>query len=345
MQSLSASMHACQLVILLACLSISDSLLRLPMERDRYARKQSFKLRRVRHVLESSSPSALLGGWLGADESVLKSSSDGEMLGNSTESQHLLALTRTDKAQSAVALDGGVGSFLAYSGYFIIIAVLAVCIGVLLKWQLIRRVHYEIQERDRDLIGTDIHIEKIDANIITGRIWIYGLDIDNMKDFTADTIFRADYILVDFDIQRLLMSFFTHIKIEELALSGVHVTVEHTLLNSNVSEMIKFIKDKVEKGQKEKTSEDSQDSPKSVEVTIHRIDVQGIEASTRLSTSKRIVGKRKELHTSTWPIKDIVYEDFHTNKGIQTVIKSILSGVLQKVKDSMTTMACAPCGK
>mmetsp|Transcript_76595 Transcript_76595/g.144303 ORF Transcript_76595/g.144303 Transcript_76595/m.144303 type:complete len:346 (+) Transcript_76595:47-1084(+) len=345
MQSLSASMHACQLVILLACLSISDSLLRLPMERDRYARKQSFKLRRVRHVLESSSPSALLGGWLGADESVLKSSSDGEMLGNSTESQHLLALTRTDKAQSAVALDGGVGSFLAYSGYFIIIAVLAVCIGVLLKWQLIRRVHYEIQERDRDLIGTDIHIEKIDANIITGRIWIYGLDIDNMKDFTADTIFRADYILVDFDIQRLLMSFFTHIKIEELALSGVHVTVEHTLLNSNVSEMIKFIKDKVEKGQKEKTSEDSQDSPKSVEVTIHRINLLNIQASTRLSTSKRIVGKRKELHTSTWPIKDIVYEDFHTNKGIQTVIKSILSGVLQKVKDSMTTMACAPCGK
>mmetsp|Transcript_20284 Transcript_20284/g.38015 ORF Transcript_20284/g.38015 Transcript_20284/m.38015 type:complete len:342 (+) Transcript_20284:52-1077(+) len=341
MQSLSASMHACQLVILLACLSISDSLLRLPMERDRYARKQSFKLRRVRHVLESSSPSALLGGWLGADESVLSSSSDDEIPGNSAEIQHVLALTSTDKAQSAVALDGGVGS-----GYFIIIiALLAVCTVAVLKWLLIRRVHYEIQERDRDLIGTDIHIEKIDANIITGRIWIYGLDIDNMKDFTADTIFRADYILVDFDIQRLLMSFFTHIKIEELALSGVHVTVEHTLLNSNVSEMIKFIKDKVEKGQKEKTSEDSQDSPKSVEVTIHRIDVQGIEASTRLSTSKRIVGKRKELHTSTWPIKDIVYEDFHTNKGIQTVIKSILSGVLQKVKDSMTTMACAPCGK
>mmetsp|Transcript_10137 Transcript_10137/g.18642 ORF Transcript_10137/g.18642 Transcript_10137/m.18642 type:complete len:443 (+) Transcript_10137:58-1386(+) len=262
----------------------------------------------------------------------------------------LLALNKTSAGQSAAAIRPGMfqeafcsfGSFLDRNwlrlGIFILTAVL---VAYLLQIQLSRTIHSEIEKRDRDVIGTDIHIEKVDSNIFTGCINIYGIEVENVKGFTADSILRADKVLVDFDMQCLLLSFFKHIKIEEIALSGVHATVEHTFLNSNIAEMLQFIKRQQEEGNKT----DPKDQP---DVSIHRIDVKGIRATTRLSTSARITGKRKEVHSTTWPIADILFEDFQTTKGIQPVIKAILSGILQKVKESMSSMAtprCRPCKK
>jgi len=116
--------------------------------------------------------------------------------------------------------------FWKFLGLFMIISVIVPTLNAWLMTKIGKWLKGYIEEVDRQYIGTDIHIGKIDLSICYARITIHNLKIDNPQGYKSEHLMYARTLTLDLDLLELLWTRGNHIVVEEFKLEEVEATIE-----------------------------------------------------------------------------------------------------------------------
>jgi len=188
---------------------------------------------------------------------------------------------------------------------------------------------------DERLIGLKIVIDSVKLEPMVGRVELHGVTVPNPEGYRSAYLLRADVVLVDLDMQKLLLSVGGKIDVEEVVADGVDVIYEKALTTSNVNELVTHLSkgDKKKAGASKKDAKDGKkgDGP---EVKVHRVLVRNIGA--------KLAAVLTAGYGPWLEVGDTGYEDFDKEAGgargfmdvvrvlLATLLKSILATVVGK---------------
>jgi len=127
-------------------------------------------------------------------------------------------------------VSGGIcGSFVGFwmfVGGFIVISVIMPTLNAWLMRVIGRWLKAYIEEVDREYIGVDVHIGKIDLSICYARVVIHNLQIDNPEGYQSQHLMYAKQLTLDLDLLELLRTRGQHVVVEEFKLEQVDAIIE-----------------------------------------------------------------------------------------------------------------------
>lgn len=218
-----------------------------------------------------------------------------------------------------------------------------------------KTIKKKIEEIDRSLIGTDVHLGSVDLNLAYGRLVINDLIVDNPTHENGTKIFKNEYLLkchrlvFDLDMEELFLSMFKHIVVEELELDEVDAIVEYNSMfvgagESNLQRILDFMKNKKKKDAKNKQEPEQKVPEKKVEANkndkkdqkkkggrkVELLKVELNDIGAKLSATRGL--------SSRIAVSDIRYKNFTKQVGesamddivyilLQSIGKSILANI------------------
>mmetsp|Transcript_73122 Transcript_73122/g.141446 ORF Transcript_73122/g.141446 Transcript_73122/m.141446 type:complete len:328 (-) Transcript_73122:111-1094(-) len=127
-------------------------------------------------------------------------------------------------------VSGGIcGSFVGFwmfVGGFIVISVIMPTLNAWLMRVIGRWLKAYIEEVDREYIGVDVHIGKIDLSICYARVVIHNLQIDNPEGYQSQHLMYAKQLTLDLDLLELLRTRGQHVVVEEFKLEQLDAIIE-----------------------------------------------------------------------------------------------------------------------
>lgn len=205
---------------------------------------------------------------------------------------------------------------------------------------------------DRDHIGVDIHIGKLDISLCSGRALIHDLKIDNPEGYSSEHLFKAKRISIDVDVAELIASKMQHIVIEVLELNNIDAVIEYKSVvfghgPSNLQTVLDFMgkskttkKPILEDGSKPTLTADpalvSEDKPakKKRDITLQKVEFVDVGAQMVTSFNMTTIAR---THLAC---ADMRYKDFEaetSSKGLDVIelvailLKSIMKSVMVNI--------------
>jgi len=117
--------------------------------------------------------------------------------------------------------------FWMFLGLFMCLSILVPTLNIWLMGRIGKWLKKYIEEVDREYIGVDIHIGKIDLSICYARVVIHHLKIDNPEGFHSDHLMYARSLTLDLDLLELLWTRGKHVVVEEFKLEELEAIIEY----------------------------------------------------------------------------------------------------------------------
>jgi hypothetical protein len=169
---------------------------------------------------------------------------------------------------ACVALFG----FRIFLGLFVIVSVIVPTLNAWLMAKIGSWLKKYIEEVDREYIGVDIHIGRIDLSICYARVVIHHLKIDNPQGYKSEHLLSAGSLTLDLDLLELLRTRGRHIVVEEFKLDEVEAIIEYKNVvwgtgESNIQAVQDFVCKPHEPPNHEEPAPPPETSPRSVSST------------------------------------------------------------------------------
>lgn len=150
--------------------------------------------------------------------------------------------------------------FWKFLGALAVFCIFALPVYQCMMWWIGKKLKSYIEEIDRDVIGVDVTMEKVDLRIFAGRLVIHDLLVKNPEGYHSPYLVKASQVVFDLHVEATLKSWAKSIVIEELGLHSIDLIVEYNSMVfghgvSNVQTILDFMKSK--KAKKAKKPEDS----------------------------------------------------------------------------------------
>jgi len=177
---------------------------------------------------------------------------------------------------------------------------------------------------DASVLGVKVTVGALHIIATSAKIEVEDLTIANPDGYHSPYLLRADKMIVDLELQKLIFSMGKDVDIEEIHLSGVDVIYEKAFRTSNVNDILKHLTGEAKEQAKAKEDEAKKQAP---EVTLHRVLAENIGAKAA-SVITRGFGIRLE-------VGDICYEDFskemNAGRGLMEVVRVLLVTLLKSI--------------
>eukprot|EP00747_Dinoflagellata_sp_TGD_P085456 gnl/TRDRNA2_/TRDRNA2_162893_c0_seq1.p1 gnl/TRDRNA2_/TRDRNA2_162893_c0~~gnl/TRDRNA2_/TRDRNA2_162893_c0_seq1.p1 ORF type:complete len:217 (-),score=51.35 gnl/TRDRNA2_/TRDRNA2_162893_c0_seq1:227-877(-) len=201
-----------------------------------------------------------------------------------------------------------------------------------------------VEKVDRDFIGVDIHIGRVDLCLCYGRVLIHNLQVDNPKGYKSRYLLQSKEVVIDVDMLELMLTKGKHLVVEELKLEGIDAIIEYDSViagsffgTSNLQTILNFMDNKdqdeqaaeAEKAEKEE-EEDEVDQNKKKEKRKYTVQLVQF-----LDVGAKMAGKFGGMRIAC---ADTRFKHFSEQFGVHSVgqviallVKSMLKSIISNV--------------
>ena len=127
------------------------------------------------------------------------------------------------------------------------------------------------------VLGVPVHVEKVHASPLRGRITMHDFTVGNPEGFKTDSLVEFDTLVFDIDVPSC---FSDTVRIEEITVEGFALTMEQGLRYNNLLTFLSNLKgaDEKEKEEKEEAKEEEKEpagGKSAKKVVIDSVDITG----------------------------------------------------------------------
>ncbi|MGD9611374.1 MAG: hypothetical protein AB7V22_00555 [Kiritimatiellia bacterium] len=163
-------------------------------------------------------------------------------------------------------------------------------------------------------LGVPVTLQAVDVSLLRGKITLQGLHVGNPEGYRTDSLLDLDSISVKLDRSTLFSDL---IVVRSIAISGLVVTYEKGLLNSNLGALI----DQLAAGAERKTPAEQAEAEKSArKVVIEELVI----ADSRMNLSVTGAAALTGGGFLPIPLPKITLADLGQEKGGVTLVEAIL---------------------
>lgn len=207
-------------------------------------------------------------------------------------------------------------------GVIVVFVIVVIIVGSLVANNINDVVQTVVEDIGSETLKTNVTLSKADISLMSSRVLLSGLSIDNPDGFSDAKLFHMDNVIVDVDLMSLLDN---TISVEEILIDGAKITVEQKGTSTNVQKILDNI-------------DQSKDSPAPA-------PTEEVEQSSSLDDllvkvkSFQFVGSSATLVTEQWGNQDlqlaeIKIKDIGGSDGvpIDELVGEIMNPIIKKLK-------------
>lgn len=205
-----------------------------------------------------------------------------------------------------------------------------------------------IETFDKSILGVDVEIGSFSINMSEGYMDLERLIIRNPPDYNSAYLLKAEQVLVDVNMPRLIKSCTNEVVIDSLVLKDIHAIMEKSLETSNMQEVLHYITSanqdddsaapppsppvptvssgKLSRQRTIKSKLPVGKKSKDRHFMFHKVEIQDVGVTLRPSGE---VGEYVRLNIEAG---DVYYHDFHREVGhsaLPAIFREMLSSILK----------------
>lgn len=257
-----------------------------------------------------------------------------EELGPAAPGLSLLEMLLEFQSGSGLDGPGGKGSsfhallFFLLGGLFIAMVLMSVpFVGLgmnanLSGYLIGRSIKAGIQKFDKKVLGVDIEVGQLTVNPFDGYVDCEHLIIFNPPGYTSPHLLKAEKVLLDIEMLKLIKSATQKISVEKLVFKDITAVYEKKWGTSNVQDVLDFLAK-----QNLIDPETTPDVPEK-DFEVHRVEVENF------SVNLRPTGSIGEYININMEAGDVSYKDFAKEVGhleITDIVRELLKALLKTV--------------
>ena len=205
-------------------------------------------------------------------------------------------------------------------GVILVFVIVVIIVGSIVANNINDVVQTVVEDIGSETLKTNVTLSKADVSLMSSRVLLSGLSIDNPDGFSDAKLFHMDNVIVDVDLMSLLDN---TISVEEILIDGAKITVEQKGTGTNVQKVLDNI-------------DQNKDSPPPTEESEQPSSLDDLLVKVK---SFQFVGSSATLVTEQWGEQDlqlaeIKIKDIGGSEGVPVdeLVGEIMNPIIKKLK-------------